>query len=196
MPSLRSEKSSEVSTWHRAATSITGMTVSKYESASSATSACSLETSTDVGRYETPSSSLPPHSISTVTPIAPTRPTYPLPPKSADQGLSISTASFLTASDFSGSRSSESFYNPNDAGPVRRIRAGKASLVYSLTSINGQERHRAEAEDTSTIDEYGSVVLPLAPSTSDIGSSSAQILPVCLGMVMLVALLVAPPMVL
>ncbi|KAG9040046.1 hypothetical protein FS842_003101, partial [Serendipita sp. 407] len=172
MPSLRSERSSEVSTWHQAATSITGTAVSKYESASSATSARSPDASTDVGRYETASGSLPPHSISTVTPIAPTRPTYPLPPKSADQRSSISTASFLTAPGFSGSRSSESFYNPNDAGPVRRIRAGKASSVYSLTSINEQERHRMATEDASTIDEYGSVVSSPAPSTSDIGTAT------------------------
>ncbi|KAG8783780.1 hypothetical protein FRC20_005141 [Serendipita sp. 405] len=169
MPSLRSERSSEVSTWHQAATNITGTAVSRYESASSATSARSPDASTDLGRYETTSGSLPPHSISTVTPIAPTRPTYPLPPKIADQRSSISTASFLTAPGFSGSRSSKSFYNPNDAVPVRRIRAGKASSVYSLTSIIEQERHRMATEDASTIDEYGSVVSSPAPSTSDIG---------------------------
>ncbi|KAG8756893.1 hypothetical protein FRC14_002552 [Serendipita sp. 396] len=172
MPSLCSERSSEVSTWHQAATSITGTAVSKYESASSATSARSPEASTDVGQYETASGSLPPYSISTVTPIAPTRPTYPLPPKSADQRSSIGTASFLIAPGFSGSRSSKSFYNPNDAGPVRRIRAGKASSVYSLTSINEQERHRMATEDASTIDEYGSVVSSPALSTSDIGTAT------------------------
>ncbi|KAG8847673.1 hypothetical protein FRB91_011525 [Serendipita sp. 411] len=129
--------------------SITGTAVSKYESASSATSARSPDASTDVGRYETASGSLLPHSIGTVSPIAPTRPTYPLPPKSADQRSSISTTSFLTTPGFSGSRSSESFYNPNNAGSVQRIRARKASSVYSLTGINEQEQHRVVTEDTT-----------------------------------------------
>jgi hypothetical protein len=47
-------------------------------------------------------------------------------------------------------------YSSDDDGPVCRVRAGKASSVYSLSSVNEQERHRLAAEDSSTVEEYGS----------------------------------------
>ncbi|KAG8837895.1 hypothetical protein FRB91_007885 [Serendipita sp. 411] len=41
-----------------------------------------------------------------------------------------------------------------------------------LDHINEQERHRVATEDTSTIDEYGSVGSPPAPSLSGIGTAT------------------------
>jgi hypothetical protein len=43
-------------------------------------------------------------------------------------------------------------YSPEDDGPVRRVRPGKASSVYSLSNVNGQGRHRLAAEDSSKVD--------------------------------------------
>jgi hypothetical protein len=59
-------------------------------------------------------------------------------------------------------------YSPEDDGSVRRVRAGKASSVYSLSSVNVQERHRLATDDSSTVDEYGSVVSSPAPSVSSV----------------------------
>jgi hypothetical protein len=58
-------------------------------------------------------------------------------------------------------------YSPEDDGHVR---PGEASSVYSLSSINEQERHRLAAEDSSTVDEYGSMVSSPVPSISSVGT--------------------------
>lgn len=61
--------------------------------------------------------------------------------------------------------SRELFYSPQDRGPGRRIPGsqGKAGSVYSLTSVNEQERHRVattEGTQTPATDEFGSTLSP------------------------------------
>jgi hypothetical protein len=57
----------------------------------------------------------------------------------------------------------ELFYSPQDRGPGRRIPGSpaKAGSVYSLMSVNEQERHRVattEGTQTATTDEFGSTL--------------------------------------
>jgi hypothetical protein len=61
-------------------------------------------------------------------------------------------------------------YSPEDDGPVRRVCPGKASSVYSLSSVNEQGRYRLAAEDSAMVDEYGSMVSSPAPSISSVGT--------------------------
>jgi hypothetical protein len=86
------------------------------------------------------------------------------------------TSSFLTALSTRAKnpiqtipRDAGSIYKPEDDGPVRRVRAGKASSVYSLSNLNEQERHRLAARlvDGGRIWLHG--VFP-SPSISTVGT--------------------------
>jgi hypothetical protein len=125
-----------------------------------------------LGTTRSPSTIVPPAVSSLRPPSAgPSAPRHP----SARGSV---TSSFLTAPSTRPKTpiqtiprdAGSTIYSPEDDGPVRRVRAGKANSVYSLSSVNEQERHRPAAEDSSTVDEYGSMVSSPAPSISSVST--------------------------
>jgi hypothetical protein len=66
-------------------------------------------------------------------------------------------------------RDAGSIYKPEDDGPVRRVRAGKASSVYSLSNLNEQERHRLAARLVDGGRTWLHGVFP-SPSISTVGT--------------------------
>jgi hypothetical protein len=197
MPSLRSERSSDryntatgfttTAGRYDTATDVTATGTGRYDTASSPTARRGTGSSVTTAprdpsttrRYDTPlgttrsPSTIVPPAVASLRPSS-ASPTAPRPPSA--QG-SV-TSSFLTAPSTRAKTpvqtiprdTGSTIYSPGDDGPVHRVRAGKASSVYSLSSVNEQERHRQAAEDSSTVDEYGSTVSSPAPSISSVGT--------------------------